>query len=75
MFYVTRDIGKNLQTAIDFATEIADGNFDASCELRQKDEIGVLADAFRIIRNRIKDLLAEMENLTAKIEIGRMDFR
>ncbi len=46
-----------LRKAVRFATRVAEGNFDEELDIRQNDEIGVLADSLRAMVRTLKNRL------------------
>jgi len=60
---------------LEIANGISDGNFDQNIDIRQHDEIGELADAFRTMKNTIGDVLHEMENLVQAVQDGKLESR
>ena len=58
---ITRAITSPLNKGVIFAREIADGNLQATVDVDQKDEIGVLADALRSMANKLKEIVTEIK--------------
>ncbi|MEZ4528333.1 MAG: methyl-accepting chemotaxis protein [Desulfobacterales bacterium] len=57
------------------ANAVAAGDFTQKIGIRQKDEIGELADAFRNMRDTIGKVLADTEKLTRDIGAGKLNTR
>ena len=55
-FFLSRSISRPLQTITAIAEDMAKGNLDQNIDINQKDEIGMLADAFR---NMVEGLKAK----------------
>ncbi len=68
---ITRPIGK----LVDLASDIAEGNLKRDIDIRQKDEVGHLADAFRDMKNTVSDVLKETEHLTQAVQNGNLGLR
>jgi methyl-accepting chemotaxis protein len=70
---VTRSITKPLREGLAFAQHIAAGNLGQTLGIRQKDEIGKLADALRVMVDTLKQKLQEVEEkgLIAEKEADR----
>ncbi|MGE0086220.1 MAG: methyl-accepting chemotaxis protein [Desulfococcaceae bacterium] len=60
---------------LDIARELSRGDFSRELTIRQNDEIGELADAFRGMKDTIGKVLADTERLTQAIESGKLDAR
>ncbi len=75
LWLVVRGIVQPIVKGVDFARAIAGGQLDARLEIRQNDEIGVLADALRGMQQKIQHVLAETDNLTQAIQAGQLDMR
>jgi methyl-accepting chemotaxis protein len=64
-----------LDRILSIAKAIADGDFQQKIEIRQQDEIGKFADAFRSMQQKIAEVLQETEHLADAIQEGRLDVR
>ena len=53
-----------------YAKEVAGGNFDAQAAIREKGEIGVMAEAIRSIPQVLRKTMADARELTRKISQG-----
>ncbi|MFY0564566.1 methyl-accepting chemotaxis protein [Archangium lansingense] len=63
---VIRRITKPIETISSVATRIANGDLSGALDHRSEDEIGVLADAFRSMRNRLAQVIGQVrEGATA----------
>ena len=60
---------------LQIANAVSAGDFTQKIGIRQKDEIGELADAFRNMRDTIGKVLADTEHLTKAIEEGKLQTR
>lgn len=75
-FLITRSITKPVTRLIEsLANPIADGDFTMETDIRQKDEIGELANAFIKIKDTISRVLNDMNILTRAIQDGNLKTR
>ncbi|QTA88347.1 HAMP domain-containing methyl-accepting chemotaxis protein [Desulfonema magnum] len=74
-YLLTRSIILPLKKIVNVADRIADGDLGADIGIRQKDEIGNLADVFRNMKDNITNVLQEMSKLTQNIQEGKLDSR
>ncbi len=79
LLFISLTMRKMLISPMNRILEIADGvsrgDFTREIEIRQNDEIGELADAFRNMKNTIRNVLAATERLTLDIQQGKLDSR
>lgn len=68
-FFFSRPIIRSLGKAIDFSTEIANGNLNATLDIQQKDEIGMLAENLQAmamnVRKTIENIKIGAENISS----------
>ncbi|WNG50547.1 methyl-accepting chemotaxis protein [Archangium minus] len=64
---VIRRVTKPLETISSVATRIADGDLTVALDLRSEDEIGILADAFRSMRDRLAQVIGEVRDGAAAL--------
>ena len=56
-------VGRDLRQLAEAAREIGEGDLDSPLEIRRQDEIGLLANAFRQMQNRLRtDALTGLDN-------------
>ncbi len=72
---VSKSIVTPLTKGVDFARSVAEGDLTADIDVKQKDEIGVLANALNDMKNRIGDVLKETGELIQAVQAGRLDSR
>lgn len=72
---ITRGITRPLSMIVETADAIADGNFEKEITIYQEDEIGRLANAFRNMNSRIKDVQEETRRLSLAVQEGRLRAR
>jgi len=70
---ITRSITIPLEKSVQFAEEIASGNLDASVQIENYDEVGILAKSLKYMREKLKENIAslkrvERQMLTVSIE-------
>jgi len=65
--YTMRRIHKPLNLCVNFSKKIAEGDFTAKLDITRKDEIGVLADAMRIMVEKLRKELAFSQGLMSGV--------
>jgi methyl-accepting chemotaxis protein len=70
-----RLIATPVMTLSTVAKSIAAGNFDQSIHIRQRDEIGALAEAFRTMQTTIQQMLQDVQGLLQAIQDGQLTTR
>ncbi len=68
-------IVRPLRKSIAFAKAVTEGDLTAQMEIAQKDEIGILADAFMKMKEKIHQVLQEMDALIQAVQKGKLDVR
>ncbi len=68
-------ITRPLNQIMMLANELSRGNLDVAISVHSDDEIGQLASAFAHTREKISDVLHEMDTLIRGIQEGRLDAR
>ncbi|MFN3532674.1 MAG: methyl-accepting chemotaxis protein [Candidatus Brocadia sp.] len=74
-FVIGRAITKPLSKMINVADEFAKGNVNREIDIRQNDEIGNLADAFRNMQNTLRGISKELGDLIQNTKDGKLDTR
>jgi len=69
-FFITRSISKPLIKGVGFASSIAQGNLSEQLDIRQKDEIGILANALREMQEKLSDVVGEVKSAADNIAQG-----
>ena len=64
---ITRSITIPLAKSVKFAEEIASGNFDASVQIDQKDEVGILALSLKNMAFKLKGNMADLKRVERKM--------
>ena len=67
---VALSIKRPLSKTMAYAERIADGDFSATLNLDQRDEVGLVAKAVQRIPGRLEELRQEVDNMTDKIDRG-----
>jgi HAMP domain-containing protein len=75
IFMITASVTRPLNEIVKIANHISMGDLSHKITLCQQDEIGLLAESFRNMKNRINDLLNEMNGLIYAIWQGQLDKR
>ena len=74
-FLISNLLTKPLTIVVETANSIAKGDFSKEINIRQNDEIGKLADAFRDMQNSIGLVVKETDDLTRAVQDGNLDAR
>ncbi|MCP4105573.1 MAG: HAMP domain-containing protein [Desulfobacteraceae bacterium] len=74
-FIITLAVTRPISKIVRIANEIADGELRREIDIRQKDEIGGLADALRGVQETITGFLVEIQGLVQAVQDGRLDNR
>ncbi len=75
MSLITRSITRPVDSIVLIAEAIADGDLSKKIDIRRKDELGKLAEAFRSMQNTIRKVSQEINGLSRNIQDGRLDVR
>ncbi len=75
IFVITGSITNPLNHIVTIANSIADGDFSGDIAIRQGDEIGRLADAFRNMKGKIDAVLREVNALIQAAQQGQLQMR
>ncbi len=67
---ITRAITTALAKGVEFATELSNGNLQATLDVDQKDEIGDLADALRSMAERLRGIVTDIRSATDNVASG-----
>ncbi len=71
MWVMARGIARPIQASARFAEGIAAGQFDQTLDIRQEDEVGVLADALRQMLGDLQRMIAQRAADQARMEADR----
>ncbi|WP_052342579.1 methyl-accepting chemotaxis protein [Bacillus sp. EB01] len=69
-FIVARSIKKPIETIVETAEKIADGDLDVDINIHTKDEIGVLAGSFRKMSNNLNGVMYEVQTAAEQVATG-----
>jgi methyl-accepting chemotaxis protein len=72
---ITLSIVRPIRRAATYAREIAAGNFEAGLAVRQRDEVGQLAEAMRTIPATLARLADDIDHMAGAITEGRVSER
>ena len=75
LWFVAGGITAPLVKSVDFAKAVARGDFDADIDVEQQDEVGILVEALKEMRNRIRNVLSETDGLIRAVQDGRLESR
>ena len=75
IWIVTNRITRPIVNLVEASQSVAGGDFTREIKIKQQDEIGVLAEAFRNMKSQIGLFLTEMDTLAVAIQSGRLDTR
>lgn len=64
LYFIGQSISKPLKLEVEYAKKLADGELDATIDVNQRDEIGVLADALRTIADKTKKVIISVMDAT-----------
>ena len=73
--FAARSITKPIIDSVGFAEKLSEGDLSADMNIEQTDEIGILANALRGMKDRIRDVLNETNRLIQAVQEGRLDIR
>lgn len=76
--FISRAVTKPIYTSVDFAKKVAEGDYSGNLEIKQKDEVGILADALREMVRSFKQsatiaINISRGNLTSEVDIDEKD--
>ncbi len=67
---ITRAIVKPVNQGVDFAKGMAEGDFTKEIDIKQKDEIGILAEAMNTMVRKLRDVVAEVQSASDNVASG-----
>jgi len=67
IFYFIKSFTKSINILTDASTQIASGNLDVDINIKSNDEIGILADKFKTMKNSLVDRLHFIDQQNNKI--------
>ncbi len=70
VFLVVNPVVRALNRGVIFATDVAAGKLDGTLNVNRGDELGKLAEALRTIPRSLQDIVAEYNDLEAKVRDG-----
>ncbi len=67
---LTRGITRPMRLGVAFSRDLMEGNLTADLDVAQKDEIGMLADSLRTMRDRLKEVIASVQTSAGNVYRG-----
>lgn len=68
--FISASIKKPLNKLVDASKKIADGNLDVTVDIDSKDEIGILAQAFRRMTDNINEAMTNINSASEQVASG-----
>ncbi|KUO77023.1 MAG: chemotaxis protein [Clostridia bacterium BRH_c25] len=68
--FISASIKKPLNKLVDASKKIADGDLDVTVDVDTKDEVGVLAQAFRRMTDNMNDAMTNINNASEQVASG-----
>ncbi len=69
-FIITRGIVGPLKEGVAFSESIANGDLTATLDINQKDEVGVLANALRVMAEKLRSIVGDIISSSANVASG-----
>lgn len=73
--YIMRRLGSSIRKTLKFTEQLAQGNLFAKSELQSDDEIGMINASLEELKNRFKDVIASLLEISQNIEVASNEFR
>ncbi|KAF0235044.1 MAG: methyl-accepting chemotaxis [Desulfovibrionaceae bacterium] len=67
---LTRSITGPVTKGVDFARNMSDGDFTTTLDIRQKDEIGILAQSLNAMVTKLREVVAEVQSACENVAAG-----
>ncbi len=67
--FISKRYAQSIQELVSSATMITDGNLDAPILVKQKDEIGVLAQHFSRMREAVREKIVDLQTLNDELDL------
>ncbi len=71
--FITRGIVRPLAKGVAFAGKIANGNLNADIDIKQKDEVGLLAGALREMVAKLRSIVSEVKSAADNVAAGSQE--
>ncbi len=75
LWLVARGVARPVKQIVETANAVSRGDFSGEITIRQENEIGILADAFRNMKTIIHGVLSEIDRLTSAVNDGKLTER
>lgn len=69
-YFVANMIAKPMIAGVGFAEEISEGNLNATLDVDQKDEVGMLAEALRSMVSKLRDIVGDISSASDNVSSG-----
>ncbi|MDM8523240.1 methyl-accepting chemotaxis protein [Desulfococcaceae bacterium HSG8] len=73
--FIAKQIADPLVKSADFTKSMSMGDFSAEIDIKQKDEIGLLADSLREMEGKISDVLKALDTQILAVQEGNLGIR
>lgn len=68
--FISRIISNPVRKLVGFAEKIADGDLDVNVDINTKDEVGILASAFKKMANNLNDVMTNISTASEQVASG-----
>ncbi|MGE0088213.1 MAG: methyl-accepting chemotaxis protein [Bacteroidales bacterium] len=72
LVFISRNITKPLKKGVEFAKEVTDGNLEATIDINQTDEVGVLISSLNKMVINLRNIMVEINKSTDQIAVLSM---
>ncbi|MHA6480805.1 methyl-accepting chemotaxis protein [Paenibacillus sp. strain BS8-2] len=70
--FIARSISRPIQHLVQTSTKVADGNLEVNIEVRSKDEVGQLANAFVRMTDNLNEVMSRIQVSAEQVAAGSM---
>jgi len=68
--YISRIISKPVNDMVNIARRVADGDLDVNIDIKTRDEIGILAGAFRAMADNLNEVISNINSASEQVASG-----
>jgi methyl-accepting chemotaxis protein len=72
-FFITRGVTAPVAKGVAFAESMSQGRLDQELDVRQDDEVGVLAEALREMTTRLREVVGEVQSAAVSVSSGAQE--
>ncbi|THB68058.1 MAG: methyl-accepting chemotaxis protein [Desulfovibrio sp.] len=72
-FFTATSIAKPLAESVRFANQVADGDLTSTIHIKQRDEVGLLADALREMADKLTGVISEVQSASGNVASGSQE--